>query len=92
MSREELVAALAGEKQRADKLAQEVKELKEDKVKLSLILEEEDERRANIFLRKVEELEASSCPKCALLKTNTSSSSRSGSMSAVDERDEDHRR
>jgi rubrerythrin len=98
MSRDDLVRALEAEKQRADKLAQEVKELKEDKVKLSLILEEEDERRANLFLRKVEELEASNvCPKCAIMKTSANSghlvlpvSRSASSMSVVEEKEEDH--
>lgn len=67
MSREELIAALEIEFFRNEKLTTEVKELREEKVKLSLILEEEDERRANLFLKKVEELEAASvCPKCNL--------------------------
>lgn len=67
MTREELIAALGIEFLRNEKLTSEVKELREEKVKLSLILEEEDERRANLFLKKVEELEAASvCPKCNL--------------------------
>ena len=94
LTREELISALEAEKQRSDKLTQEVKELKEDKIRLSLVLEEEDERRANLFLRKVEELEASggTCPKCALLKTSPSAghlTSRSVSMSAVEEKEEE---
>ena len=60
MTREELVAALEAARAHNEVLSQEVKELREDKVRLSLILEEEDERRANIFLRKLEELESSS--------------------------------
>ena len=62
MTREELVAALEAARAHNEVLSQEVKELREDKVRLSLILEEEDERRANIFLRKLEELESSSAP------------------------------
>ena len=68
MSREELLAYLEAEILKNEKLTAEVRELKEEKVKLSLILEEEDERRANMFLKKVEELEASAraCPKCTI--------------------------
>ena len=45
MTRDELVTALEIEHLKNEKLSQEVKELKEEKIRLSLILEEEDERR-----------------------------------------------
>lgn len=101
LTRDELTAQLEGEILRNEKLAQEVKELREEKVKLSLILEEEDERRANLFLKKVEELEAAigSCPRCSLIpaavllknsiKPGTAHVVRSQSMSSLPERPEE---
>jgi hypothetical protein len=99
MTREELLAALEIEILKNERLATEIRDLKEEKVKLSLILEEEDERRANMFLKKVEELEASAkaCPKCSiapaaiLMKSTTSIPpvARSISMSSVKEAPDD---
>ena len=66
MSREELVQLVELEFAKSEKLTAEVRELKEEKVKLSLILEEEDERRSNMFLKKMEELEHHGCPKCPM--------------------------
>ena len=73
MSREQLVAALESETMKNDKLLADIKELREEKVRLSLVLEEEDERRANMFLKKMEELENSTqaCPQCALVYGKT---------------------
>jgi hypothetical protein len=96
MSRDELLALLEIEIVKNEKILAEVRDLKEEKVKLSLTLEEEDERRANMFLKKVEELEASAkaCPKCqiapaAILMKNSSSHVgtpvRSPSMTALEE-------
>ena len=101
MTRQELLEALEAEIVKNDRLCCEIRDLKEEKVKLSLILEEEDERRANMFLKKVEELEASvkACPKCSiapaaiLMKSNSSTNpaitGRSLSMSSLKEHPED---
>jgi hypothetical protein len=102
LTKEQLLNILEAEIMRNDKLQSEVRELREEKVKLSLILEEEDERRANMFLKKVEELEATvkACPKCsiaapaAIIMKNPSSQivvPRSMSMSSLKEHPEDER-
>lgn len=104
LSREELLTVLEEELIKNEKLQAEIKDLKEEKVKLSLILEEEDERRANMFLKKVEELEATAkaCPKCSitpaaiLLKHSSSSQhnivvGRSVSMGSLQEHPDDER-
>lgn len=84
MSREELIASLEAEILKNSKLAAEVRELKEEKIKLSLILEEEDERRSNMFLKKMEELEESECCKCQQPRNNISiTTSRSNSITSI---------
>ncbi len=90
MSREELIGLLEKEIIKGEKLQGEIHELREEKVKLNLVLEEEDERRANMFLKKMQELEAAKsaeklCPKCAcvLIETTANSTPRSRSNSLI---------
>jgi len=86
-SRDELLYLLESELERNERLQQEVRELREEKVKLNLVLEEEDERRANMFLKKLEELENAKqadskiCPKCASIMIESSTTPRSRSSS-----------
>ena len=90
LSKEELIRLLGTQLLVGEKLQSEIHELREEKVKLNLVLEEEDERRANMFLKRMQELEAAKsadklCPKCAsvILETTANSStptSRSNSI------------
>lgn len=103
LSREQLLAVLEDELLKNEKLQAEIRDLREEKVKLSLILEEEDERRANMFLKRVEELEATAkaCPKCSiapaaiLMKPSSSQHNivvgRSVSMGSLAEHPDDER-
>jgi hypothetical protein len=90
LSKEELIRLLETQLIVGEKLQSEIHDLREEKVKLNLVLEEEDERRANMFLKRMQELEAAKsadklCPKCAsvILETTANSStptSRSNSI------------
>ena len=89
-SREELIGMLEREIIKGEKQQAEIHELKEERVKLNLVLEEEDERRANMFLKKMQELEAAKssdklCPKCAcvVIETTANSTPRSRSNSII---------
>lgn len=102
-TRDELLGVLGDELLKNEKLQAEIKDLREEKVRLSLILEEEDERRANMFLKRVEELEATAkaCPKCSIapaaimMKPSSSQHNivvgRSVSMSSLQEHPDDER-
>lgn len=102
MSREELMASLENEILKNEKLVSDIKELREEKIKISLILEEEDERRSNMFLKRMEELEKDGpntlfCPTCAAAASEVRSRSNSisslrhlNSMGPVVEAAEDH--
>ncbi len=90
LSREELIGMLEREIIKGEKQQAEIHELREEKVKLNLVLEEEDERRANMFLKKMQELEAAKtadklCPKCAcvVIETTANSTPRSRSNSII---------
>jgi len=90
LSREELIGLLEQELIKGEKLQAEIHELREEKVKLNLVLEEEDERRANMFLKKMQELEAAKsaeklCAKCAcvVIETTANSTPRSRSNSLI---------
>jgi hypothetical protein len=72
MSRDELARELTSQLEKNSHMAADIKYLREEKIKLTLVLEEEDERRSNLFLKKMEEIENATqvCPKCAFVCPN----------------------